>query len=365
MNVVVVVHHLQDFVLGREVEVAGDGVLQRGGGQRVVDDTLVVVGRLAQGMQESAHEGVADAHGVHHLGNVDDRAVIHLAIGPEQAGKRVVAGADLVAHANHHLLAAGESLVQLAVPRLVGGQVHVVVGRQRLEGYLLVAGNKLILYDVAKHHVGALHHAAQRLAGLRAVVAPQVLAIVDVERNHQPHLLSHVQRLEGGVGGGLRDGGRDARHLEHRSIAQHLVPVDHARLQVIVGRAGAVVAHAGIAQGGSLLEIVDADTVAAIDDMLRAHAQLAELHGAAAAHLRGGQPSDILHSVALHGQRHGHIGLAAAIVAAEHLALRQSFLVFLGKAKHQLAECYNLVSHLFFLYVLYWISCFYMAFVVS
>ena len=54
---------------------------------------------------------------------------------------------------------------------------------------------------VAKHHVAACQHAAQRLARCGSLISPQILAVVDVETNSNAQFVGNVQCFEGGLGG--------------------------------------------------------------------------------------------------------------------------------------------------------------------
>lgn len=71
-------------------------------------------------------------------------------------------------------------------------------------------GEPVELHGVAKHHVAAGEHPAERLAGIGTLVAPQVLAVVDVEADGNAHLVGDIECFEGGIGCLLRDGCRDA-----------------------------------------------------------------------------------------------------------------------------------------------------------
>ena len=122
-----------------------------------------------------------------------------MVFGAKQSGEQVMAGIHLVAHAHEPFLAPWETLLDVNKPLAVGLQVHLVIWRECLEGYFRMREEELKLDDVAEHHVGILQHAAEHLDGLCPGVAPQVLAMVDVERYGQSHLISHLEGLKGGL----------------------------------------------------------------------------------------------------------------------------------------------------------------------
>ena len=145
-------------------------------------------------MQLSGHEGIAHSHRVNNVVDIINTSVIHLAVAPQQGRQRVMARAHHVAHTHQPFVAAGETTMNLVKPFLIEIERHFIVGVRSLEGHLTVH-DKLVLDDVAKHHVGILQHTAERLARIGPIF-PKVLAVIDVERNRLPHLVGNLQGLK-------------------------------------------------------------------------------------------------------------------------------------------------------------------------
>ena len=64
--------NVHDLLFCGEVEVAGDGVFEGCGSQRVVQLLLLVVGEEADGVQPAAHEGIAHTDGIDDIWDIDD-----------------------------------------------------------------------------------------------------------------------------------------------------------------------------------------------------------------------------------------------------------------------------------------------------
>ena len=107
------------------------------------------------------------------------------------------------------------------------------------------------------------------------------------------------------------------------------MPGNHAWLQVEVGRIAAIVDHFRGSHACSGLEVIGADALSAVEHMAGVHPQLCQVHGTGMAHGSVWQTGDIGHVLSLCGERHGYVGLAAAILAGERVSLRQSQVVVL------------------------------------
>ena len=101
---------------------------------------------------------------------------------------------------------------------------------------------------------------------------------------------------------------------------------------------GPVVDHLGGPHGGAALQIIDAQPLSAPGDMLRAHIVLAQGSHRALADLIVGDRRDELRVVAIIGQGHCHIGLAAAIVDVELVCLDELLKIGGGQPQHDLTN---------------------------
>ena len=254
-----------------------------------------------------------------------------------------MARAHHVAHTHQPFVAPREALVNLPEPLLIEIERHLIVGIRSLKRHVPIH-DKLILNDIAKHHVGILQHAAQRLARISPVF-PEVLAVIDIKRYRLAHLVGNVERLKRSITRILRDSPRDARSMKHVGILQNLTPVQHPRLQLIESRIGTVIDHLRRAHTCRLLIIVSAHTVAAPNRIGHTDAVFQQFHTRSLPNLVSGQSRHILHVVTHLGQRHGNIGLATSVSPRERLTLRQSHAVGFGEAQQQFAECYYLLVH--------------------
>ena len=104
---------------------------------------------------------------------------------------------------------------------------------------------------VGHQHVDVRHDLSH--AGLGLFLRPQVLAVVQIAADGQPHLLGLLAGLDAHLGDGLAQGGGDARHVEIGSPGKDGVPV-----KVLIGAGGdggvlPVVDDLGGALGGPLL----------------------------------------------------------------------------------------------------------------
>ena len=292
-------------------------------------------------------EGIAHTHRVNHVLDVVDAGGIKRAVAPQQAGEQMVAGIHLVAHAHQPFTAAREPLVQRIKPFAVGFQIHHIVDVASLERNLRMAGEELKLDDIAEHDIGILQHGTEGLYGFRTRVFPKVLAMVDVERDGEPHLIGHTQRLESGFRGIGRQCTGNAGSVEHTRTAQHLPPVYHPWLYQPEGRGATVIGDRRVAQCCSTLEIIGAHAFAVAQHMADIKAILPEHHLGGQANLPLGKTRDILHLVAQRGQRDGHIGLTTTKIAQQQLTLCETLVTLLRKTKQQLTESdYTLTLHL-------------------
>ena len=112
--------------------------------------------------------------------------------------------------------------------------------------------------------------------------------------------------------------------MEISTVFKNLTPRYHAGPEVEIGRVGAIVDDLRRPHGCCRLEIVGADTLSAIKHMAGVHAQLRQVHRSGMAYRGIRQTGDIGDVLSLRGKRHGHIGLAATILAGKRIALCQS-----------------------------------------
>ena len=158
------------------------------------------------------------------------------------------------------------------------------------------------LYGIAKHHVAACQHAAQRLAGCCTLVLPQVLAVVDVEAYRHSQLVGNVESLECSLCRLRRDGCSDARHVEVVAVLQYLSPGYHAGLEVVICRTRAVVDYLCRPHPCRRLEVVCADALSAVEHSAGVYAQLCEVHRPCMSYGGVWQAGDIGHVFALRSQ---------------------------------------------------------------
>ena len=81
---------IHDLIFRREVEVAGDGVLQGCGGQGIVQLHLLVIREEVDGVEPAAHEGISHTNGIDDVENVHDGRLQQFAFRPEQARQGMV-----------------------------------------------------------------------------------------------------------------------------------------------------------------------------------------------------------------------------------------------------------------------------------
>ena len=157
-------------------------------------------------MQPCSHKGIAYTYGVNHVRNIDDRCLQQFSFRPEKTSECVMLGTHHVAHAHHPVLQTGEAGMQLVKPRTVFVQLHLEVGVCSCEGRLRVFTQPLELDGITEHHVATEQHTAQRFTWLGSFVFPEVLAVVDIEADGNPQLISDVKSFEGGIGSLLGNG---------------------------------------------------------------------------------------------------------------------------------------------------------------
>jgi len=81
---------IHNLLFRREVEVAGDGVLQGCSGQGIVQLHLLVIREEVDGVEPAAHESIAHTNGIDDVENVHDGRLQQFAFRPEQARQGVV-----------------------------------------------------------------------------------------------------------------------------------------------------------------------------------------------------------------------------------------------------------------------------------
>ena len=145
-----------------------------------------------------------------------------------------------------------------------------------------------------------------------------------------------ASRVDGG--GGIAEGGGDAGPVEPFCAREDLVPIDVAGLDARDGGMGAVVGDFRGALAGAALEKVDADAVAAADDVPGADAKAAQLIDGALGHVVVREAGDELGIEPVVGQGDGDIGLAAAVGEFEVGGLGEAQVAGGGQAHHDFAK---------------------------
>ncbi len=104
---------------------------------------------------------------------------------------------------------------------------------------------------------------------------------------------------------------------------------------------GPVVDHLAAAADGTMFQEIDAQALAAPEDVLRAHAILAQEIAAGLAEVVVGQAGDVLGVETEIGQRDRHVALAAAVDHVEAIGLRKAQVVRRRQPHHDFAEGYD------------------------
>ena len=293
-----------------------------------------------QAIEQAAHEGVAAADAVDDVGDVVATALPERLAVVEHAAPGVVVRVDRTAERDGHLLAAREHLHQLLADAFEPGLVDLAARLLGVEAFGLDAEFLLRVFLVAEDQVAAGHEGGHHL-GSGLAVLPELLAIVQVAGHLHAELIGHLDGLEAGVGRALAQGRRDAGPVEPVGAGEHLAPVHHAGLDLGDGGVRAVVNDLAAAGHGPGLEIVDAHAVAAVHHAVEVHPQTAEFGQTHIGDIVLGHARHEMRIDAVVGQRHGHIGLAAAEGGVELPGLREAQIPRRGKAKHHFAESHN------------------------
>ena len=250
-------------------------------------------------MQVSGYEGIAHTH------RVDNGIYIiyarrHKTAGSiKQSGERMMARCYLVARGQNELLAAWKHLVNLIEIILKRMKIHRIIGRKSFERHTLHARNHLVFALVAEDYVGVRSQFCERLMRVGTII-PQILAIIDVARDCQPHLLGYLHSLHRCVGRTLRERTGDATAMENTCIVEHFAPRNHARLHGIECRILTVIDHTRVAHGRSILEIITSQPVSATANMTEIQSVAMQVHTAGTPHGIVGNTRHILNIVAQH-----------------------------------------------------------------
>ena len=78
-------------------------------------------------MQETAHEGIADTHGIYHIGDVVDGSLQQCAVRPQQGSQRMVVRSHHVAHTHQPVTQSGILGMQVVEPFPVFVHLHLEV----------------------------------------------------------------------------------------------------------------------------------------------------------------------------------------------------------------------------------------------
>ena len=247
---------------------------------------------------------------------------------------------DRTAERDRHLLAAREHLHQLLADAFETGLIDLAARFLRVEALGLDAELLLRIFLVAENQVAAGHKGGHHLRGGLAVL-PELLAIVQVAGHLHAEFVGYLDGFQARVSRSLAQGRRNAGPVEPVGAGEHLAPVHHAGLDLGDGRIRTVVHHLAATGHGPGLEIIDAHAVAAVHHAVEVHPQAAELCQTHIGDIVLGHARHEMRIDAIVGQRHGHIGLAAAECGVELPGLREAQIPRRGKAKHHFAESHN------------------------
>ena len=277
------------------VLVTRHGVLHSRCCKREVKTMLGVVRPFEDGMQVSTNESIANTHRINDTLNVVQTSVIELAFWIKQAGEHMMVGGNLVAHRHEEVLAARAYLLCLGKELAPCLKIHLIVFWSGIERHLHTS-KQLVFSRIAEDDVALLAKFGQCWPSLHSIL-PKVLAEVDIERHRESQFIGHVHRLDSSLCRRLGDSAGNAGSVVKCGILEHLAPVYHSRLKRIERRVLAVVNDIGIAHGSSLLEIIHAQAVATIDNVVKPYVVFVKMHLAGQSYPTVRQACDILHIV--------------------------------------------------------------------
>ncbi len=236
----------------------------------------------------------------------------------------------------HHLLENG----------LVACQFQIAAGHIGLAG--LVSQYQFRVLFVADADVHILHQVFHDSLGLLG--GPQLLTEVQINGNFHAVLLSGNQRLLSKLCRAVGHGGSDAREVEPVGALKDGVKVKIRLGGRRDGGMGPVIYHLGGPHGRTALQEVNAQSLAALCDMLCGHIIFSQSSHSALADLVVGHCSDKFRVMSIIGQGHGHIGLAAAIAYIKLVCLYKLLVVRSGQPQHDLTHsnhfCHWIFPHL-------------------
>ena len=126
---------------------------------------------------------------------------------------------------------------------------------------------------------------------------------------------------------------------------EDVVPVKVSRGSFLNGGVCTVIDADAAALRSALLVEVDAHAVAAAGDLAGVNAVAAQAVHSRLADGMGGQFGDVGHVDAVVGQRHSHVGLAAAEGELQMVGLNKTLVVIGLQTNHQFAEGDNFLRH--------------------
>ena len=134
----------------------------------------------------------------------------------------------------------------------------------RIEPIRLDPEDLLRIFLVADDHIASGHEGGHDLRG-RLAIFPKILSVVEVTGDFNAVSVRRLDRLKADIRTTLADRRGYSCPVEPIRILEHLVPVDHSRLDLRDGRVRAVVDHFAWPGHRPFLDVVDADPVPALD----------------------------------------------------------------------------------------------------
>ena len=295
---------------------------------------------IQQAVNQAAAEGVAAAH------TVDNVQVIQL-------GEAVLVGSNVVQHCAPIVVKCRFALtqsdrnllkVELVSQLLCNGLVALFVQLACIDISVLCldAEHVFCVLLIGDANVNILADFRHRLASF--VTSPQLAAVVQIAADFSACLLSRLASLDAQVNHVFAQRRSDAGEVEPIHTVKNLFPVEVARLCVCNCRVCTVVDANAAALRSTLLEEVDAHTVAAAHDFAGADAIAAQ---AVHAHLTDGvfrQLGDEVNVYTIVCQGNSNVCLAAAEGGLEGICLHKTQIVVRLQAQHNFTKS-NYFSH--------------------
>ena len=214
--------------------------------------------------------------------------------------------------------------------QLAGFDVHIDGNFERF----------LHVFFVGNRHIDVLGKLAHDLAGLFAIF-PEVLAVIEVAGNGDVPLLRFLDRLKRQLHRAFRNRRRNTRDMEPVHTLEGFVPVDIAGLCQRDRGIRAVIDDLARQLVCAALQVINAHTTLAADDLLCAHAKIAQLADAGVCNivLRQNSQKFRVHAVICKGDC--HVRLAAAEGSFQHRTLEEALVSRRFQAEHNFTECQN------------------------